>query len=288
MVSTNPQICSLIVSKDVWQKTFQVYLDRSEDAKPKSMRQVLVTLTDALNKWSAPDQAMIVKDSAIETLLSVILRNDSRIKVRPALQALEHFIRKGIVVIQDVVIAVQEFSTTQGKVPSGEIALQSMEAIPTAMDEGDDTVVSMAVLAASWEASIEAFVANLLEWLSYSDVAPAASHLISTFFRCLRAQSSKDVRYYHRVTKLPLWVSPFKQNVKENPDGLEVLKHHVLPGIFLLDSHDLLHFIHNLPFEHFLSGAFPEEDYPEVPLLFSSLQVAQGLGFVRVTSMSML
>ncbi len=286
LASTAPDIRSLIVSNDVWQEVFKIYLDRSEDAKPKSMRQVLVTLTAILSKWPDPAQALVVRDSAVETLLSIILGTDSRSKVKPALQGLEHFISKGIVSIQDLVISLQGLGTNLGQLLSGDV-------IPEPAEVGPATVVefkrlSAPALVASSEASIEVFVTTLLEWVSHSDVAPAASRLISTFFKFLRTQSSKDVRYYHSVTKLPLWVSPLKRSVEQKPEGREVLKRHVLPAFFILNSHDMLEFVRSLPLEHLLSGAFPQDNCPEVLLLFSSLQVAQGLGLVRVTGMSAL
>ncbi|KAI9869949.1 MAG: hypothetical protein M1830_004896, partial [Pleopsidium flavum] len=283
LVSTTLELRSLIISNDVWQEAFTIYLNRSEDAKPKSMRQVLVTLTAILSKWPNPGQALVVRNRAVNTLLSIILGTDSRSKVKPALQALEHFTSKGVVPILDVVVSLQGLGNRNpGQLLSGSVLPQCAEAGTVAVVEFDDTHLSEPPLLASSEASIEFFVITLLEWVSHSDVAPAASRFISTFFKVLRKQDSKDVRYYHSVTKLPLWVSPLKRSVEQRLEGLEFLKHHVLPALFILDSHDMLQFVRSLPLEHLLSGTFPNADWPEVLLLFSSLQVAQGLGLVRV------
>ena len=278
---------SFILSVEIWRAFFDVYLDRYEDSKPKPMKQVLVTLANSLCRWPSLEQAQVLRRDVLDTFLFWITCPDYTSRPKPALQGLDYFVSKGIFSVRDVVESLRRIAPTAESPPVEESTSQITEGGRAVASSSDPGFPARGLRAAS-ENIIETFFSTLLAWISYTDVATSASHLISTFFKFLRMQSTEEINFYHSASKLPLWVSPLKAALEKNADILEALKHRVLPELFMMNSEDLRHFVKSLHIERYMSGSSPAEDHSEVLLLLSSLQVAQDLDLVRVTGMLML
>lgn len=273
---------SFILSVEIWRAFLDVYLDRYGDSKPKPMKQVLVTLAESLSRWPNPEQAEVLRKGVLATFLFWINGHDYTSSLKPALQGLEYSVNKGIFSIQDVVVSLQSNVPTVASPPVKDLTTQITGAARSAARPSVPNFPAPES-EASFEDLVESFISTLLGWISHTDVAMSASRLILTFFKLIRMQSATGVYFYHSITKLPLWVSPLKEILERKPEIVDALKHHVLPGLFMLSPEDLRDFISSLNLERCLSGMVPAENKPEVLLLLSSLQVAHDLGLVRVT-----
>lgn len=273
---------SFILSVEIWRAFLDVYLHRYGDSKPKPMKQVLVTLADSLSRWPNPEQAQVLRKGVLATFLFWINCHDYTPSLKPALQGLEYFVYKGIFSVREVVVSLHGIVPTVASPPVEDLTTQITGAARSAASPSVPEFPAPES-EVSPEDLIEPFISTLLAWTSHTDVAMSASRLILTFFKLLRMQSAMGIYFYHSITKLPLWVSPLKEILERKPEIVDALKHHVLPGLFMLSPEDLRDFISSLNLEHCLSGMVPAENKSEVLLLLSSLQVAQDLGLVRVT-----
>ena len=246
------------------------------------MRQVLVTLANSLNRWPNQEQANVLRRDILERFLLWIDCPNYTSTLKAALQGLQYFISKGMLSFQDVVGSLQRRASTVDFSPVENYNSQITGGGPAAASSRHPDF-SGPDLGTSSDDLVEAFISNLLAWVSHTEVATSATRLISTFLKSLRTQSSEENHFYHSITKLPLWVSPLKRILEEKPELVEALKHHVLPELFMLSPEDLRDFIKNLHLERCLSGNVSAGDRSDVLLLLSSLQVAQDLGLVRVT-----
>lgn len=284
-VSPLSEMRSFILSVEIWRAYFDVYMDRYGDSKPKPLKQLLVALANSLSEWPSPQQAQALKKDVLETFLFWIQGPDYTSRLKPALQGLAYFASKGIFSVQDVVVSLRSLFLDIGSPPVDALITRVTED-GRAAARHTDMILPGPGLVLSSEDVLGTFLSNLLVWVSYTSVETAASQLISTFFKLLRKHSSKEISFYHSVTRLPLWVAPLKGILNRMPETLEALKHHVLPELFRLSSEDLRDFIESLHLEHCLSGKVSADGYSDVLLLLSSLQVAQGLNLVQVTGKS--
>ncbi|CAN9333095.1 unnamed protein product [Alternaria alternata] len=91
-----------ILDDSVWMRTFNIYLQRSGDAKGKSMRQMLLVLTSVVTK----DQSLRANElrrRATSSFLDIICEREDRIKVKPALQGLAHFLLRDVISITELI-----------------------------------------------------------------------------------------------------------------------------------------------------------------------------------------
>ncbi len=279
-----PELMAFLLTTATWKAMLRVYLNRSEGSKPKSMKQVLVTLINCLSVWYDPSQARSMRDHTVLTFLYIIHYPSYTSDLKPALLGLEYIIRKEIVLVWDVVVYLQGFATESLQALARSVAQQFRGEEPVEV-EIDVSPFSASASVAFSEATIEKFLSTLLVLASRTDLATPASRLVFILFKSLRKQSSKEVCFYHSVTKLPLWVSPLRQCLEEKPECLEALKHHVLPGLFTLDRLDFLQLVGSLPMKLLLAGMTPENKNSDFLFLLFSLHVAQSIGLAEVIGM---
>lgn len=104
-----PEGRELIWTSNTWNRALDLYLCHAQNARPKSARQLLVTLTNAVKK--APlDLQTDLKQRATERLTRSILDFQDPAQAKASAQLLSHLLIKDVVDIESVV---QSFGTAQ-------------------------------------------------------------------------------------------------------------------------------------------------------------------------------
>lgn len=206
---------SAVLGDSVWLKIFNVYLHRSGEAKGKSMRQILQTLTNAIVKDDSSRAAELRKQAA-GTFLDIICERQDRFKVKPALQGLAHFLLKNVVSIAELVNIYQEQAAS--------LTQASTDA-----------------------ASPQTLLKIFLGWIVHHETALSAGHLVRNFLlearRLPNYSTSTD-----SSSLLPLWIAPVLQTLSDWPDRILEFKTHVFPHCFLPNIEEYLHFLSVLNF----------------------------------------
>ncbi|KAK4502728.1 hypothetical protein PRZ48_006154 [Zasmidium cellare] len=129
----------------VWDRAFELYLHHAQNARPKSSRQLLNTLTDALKKSKDRDLSHVKKDAA-NKLVSALLNYEDAFSAKVGAQLLSHMLSKDVVSIDDVLGAFRRNHSN---------SLSNSET-------GD-------------------FLLVLFRWLNYGDFGSTIAHLVSVF-----------------------------------------------------------------------------------------------------------
>ncbi|KAF2497326.1 hypothetical protein BU16DRAFT_505602 [Lophium mytilinum] len=249
---------NVIWVEQIWSRLFGIYLNLFDKAKPKPMRQLLVVFTSVLKRENAPCSFQI-RDQAVLRAVNLISRYQNHRKVKPALQALAHFISKDLVSIDQLIDL------------SSRIAVYS-ECRPPRVELG------------------QILLAKFLDWVQHNDTALAAGHLVAHFLAKAQECNAFDVRI---STDLPLWVEPFENSIRASPESIQEFRHHVFPEVFRLGFDDYMLFLHHLQFYRYLgqtSSAVAEDnddtsgrldDPVTISIIFAALQVGQDLGMVQ-------
>ncbi|EUC41218.1 hypothetical protein COCMIDRAFT_9044 [Bipolaris oryzae ATCC 44560] len=244
-----------ILNDAIFIKAFNIYLQRSGDAKGKSMRQMLLVLTSVITRDQSL-RAIELREEATACFLDIICEREDRIKVKPALQGLAHFLLKEVVSVSELV----DLYRKQAKHSSGAT---------------EDMATSQTVFL------------SFLAWVVHHDTSLSAGHLIKNFLT--KARTSPD--YWKQEANgrhLPLWIEPVAETLRDWPDRIQEFKTHVFPHCFLPNIAEYTPFLSYLHFGSYIphNGVLPEElsepsrftSYIDGPMEFRILLAAIATG----------
>jgi hypothetical protein len=197
-------------------RTFNIYLQRSGDAKGKSMRQMLLILTSVVTKDQSP-HAIELRRRATSFFLDIICEREDRIKVKPALQGLAHFLLRDVISITELIGLFDE-------------------QLKRTSDAPQDPVTSMTVFK------------SFLTWVVHHDTALSAGHLIKNYLLQARCLADYDEPANDGLVS-PFWIEPVVQTLHDWPDRIQEFRTHVFPHCFLPDLSEYLRFLAYLHFE---------------------------------------
>ncbi|KAH3938806.1 hypothetical protein HBH70_243090 [Parastagonospora nodorum] len=252
-----------IIDDSIWVRVFDIYLQRSENAKGKSMRQILLVLTSVITKDESP-RALELRRQATTTFLDIICGRQDRLKVKPALQGLAHFLLRDVVSISQL--------------------LELHERLLARLTE------------ASSPASLQALFSAFLAWIVHHDTSLSAGHLIKNFL--IQARKSLDyLSTTQNDTVSPLWIEPVVSTLQQWPDRMQEFKTHVFPYCFLPNVQEYLRFLSYLHFSVHVhsSGAIPGdlrlyedarhgmEESDEFKILIAAIEAGKELSLIRDT-----
>lgn len=201
---------------------FNIYLQRSENAKGKSMRQILLVLTAIIAKSESPQAVQLRKRSAT-TLLEIICGRQDRIKVKPALQGLAHFLLRDLVSIAELVEILEQ-------IPKRSSATKGLTE------------------------SAQTLFVTFLTWVVHHDTALSAGHLVKNFLVQARRSPNYTATAYHEGVA-PLWIVPVVQTLADWPDRIQEFKTHVFPHCFLPNIEEYMRVLSYLHFSEHVQSA---------------------------------
>lgn len=225
------------------------------------MRHVLLTLTGVLLKDQSP-RALELGSRAASTFVDIICQRQDRLKVKPALQGLAHFLLKDVI------------------------------SIPRLLELHADVLSSSAVK--SSVNSLQTIMTAFLAWIVHHDTSLSAGHLIKNYLTKVR-QLSRSEPFVGVDMTLALWIEPVVITLHQWPDRIQEFKTHVFPHCFLPNLDEYVRFLSYLRFSHHIEirGSTPEqlqvynnhkttvEKYEEFRILIAAIEAGKELGIIK-------
>ncbi|KAI2475847.1 DUF2428 multi-domain protein [Pyrenophora tritici-repentis] len=213
--SDSDHVREAILDDSIWFRIFNIYLQRSGDAKGKSMRQMLFVLSSVITKDQSP-RAVNLRSRSTASFLDIICEREDRIKVKPALQGLAHFLLRDVVSIIQLVKLFDERRE------------QSSE-------EAKEPVTTQTVFK------------SFLAWVIHHDTALSAGHLVKNFL--VQARRLPDYGVQNSTQSIsPFWIEPVVETLHDWPDRIQEFKTHVFPHCFQPDITEYTRFLAYLRF----------------------------------------
>ncbi|KAH8724346.1 HEAT repeat protein-like protein [Phaeosphaeriaceae sp. PMI808] len=213
--STSEYVRIEILEDSVWLRSLEIYLQRSDNAKGKSMRQILLVLASVVTKDASP-QALATRKQAATTFLDIICERQDRIKVKPALQGLAHFLHREVVTIPELV------------------------------DIYDKLLIRSSSTHRRFS-SVKTLFQAFLAWIVHHDTSLSAGHLVKSFL-----SQARKLPNYFSVAKdgsmWPLWIEPLVWTLHDWPDRMQEFKTHVFPHCFLPNIDEYIVFLSYMNF----------------------------------------
>lgn len=281
IASSSLQLRTLCLSASTWNQIFDVFLQRSENAKSKPMRQVLVTLVKILSRIRDVNTVCSIMDAASKKLLAVILEHECLSFVKPAMQALEHFISKQVIDIPDFLTRVNQIR------PSEDDARYPLRVAASIYHSGDGQGLHATLLPPSviqsvgpnppqlsrWTSATHHFIWSVLECVRINtDLAPAAGRLLSSFLVSLQRTIFEENQC---GKELDVWIRPVYGFMKQHPDLIEVFVHQILPDLLRLDTSTGTKFLKILPLRELECGFTGHLDMVDIQLFLMAFRISQ-------------
>ena len=219
-----------------------------------------MTLTETLNKHEQENVKLSLIEHVVSRATRAICCQPDTASVKPAIQALEHFVNVGLTTAQDVinyVIKVSGRSQAISEAGRGSLVEGKTESTSVQRDE-----------------AAQNFTMSVLEWVQFPDCAPAAGRFLSRFFQSLNAESSDQAVSDETA---PLWIYPVKQAINRHLELLEVFEHHILPGLLISSPSATRAFLKTLPLRDIKQGNVGVNAATSIQLCFLVAKVAASL-----------
>ncbi|KAF1925672.1 uncharacterized protein M421DRAFT_423501 [Didymella exigua CBS 183.55] len=190
------------------------------------MRQMLLLLTGVITKDQST-RASHLRLQAAATFVDIICDRQDRIKVKPALQGLAHFLLRDVVSIAQLleIYGAQSASTGESRTPSP-----------------------------------QALFKTCLAWVVHHDTSLSAGHLVKNFL--IQARRLPEYGPQHESTATsPLWIEPVVGMLHQWPDRLREFKANVFPHCFMPNIDEYLRLLSYLRFDVHVQS---KEGLPEV------------------------
>lgn len=252
-----------ILDDSVWTRLFNIYLQRSDNAKGKSMRQVLLTLTNVLLMNQTP-RSLQLREQAVSIFVEVICQRRDRIQVKPALQGLAYFLQRDVTSIANLV----DLYRRNNSDPSFRLT--------------------------SATKLIQDIFLSFLSWVVHHDTSLSAGHLIKSFLGSLRRSPLKEEGTGTDNIVSPLWIEPVVQTLYMWQDRIQDFKTHVFPHCFVPKAEYIrflsyLHFGQHIYTKELLPDGFYVYDdrnnglgtFEEFKILLAAIQTGKEMGIVR-------
>lgn len=260
-ISDTAYAVDAILDDTVWDRLFNIFLERSDDAKSKSVRQVLLVLTNVLSRSTSP-RSQELQHRAATIFIDIICRRKDRLKVKPALQGLSNLLQKEIVPLDKLFDYYREIAGHQ----------------PDRLDNFSTAQV---------------LLAEILAWIVHHDTSLSAGHLLKNYLTQLRNWPS--LKHSKDRNHAPIWLHPVLECLHSWPDRMQEFKTHVFPYCFLPNLEEFLQFLSFLHFEKHVESrrglpcqlksstvtASLLEENEEFRILLASVEKAKELAIVK-------
>jgi hypothetical protein len=190
------------------------------------MRQILLVLTSVITKDDSL-RAHELRRQAATTFLDIIRGRQDRLKVKPALQGLAHFLLRDVLPLAQLV----------------ELYRGLLERSPNTKKH----------------ASLQTMFQTFLAWIVHHDTSLSAGHLVKNFL--IQARRVPDyLANTQGGSVTPLWIEPVVNTLRDWPDRMQEFKTHVFPHCFLPNVEEYSRFLSYMRFGHHVEvdGVLPE------------------------------
>lgn len=236
------------ITKDQWLDVLTVILDRSDSAKGKSMRQLLIAMVKLLPLMDEPGAKVIMSES-VQLVFKILLSQQSEhVKVKPAFQIVTIFLNKQAVGLEDFVSQLRIFM---------------------GFDRNEDLATP------SDREILQNFTEVLMNWMRFTDSAPAAGQTVCALTKMI-ASEQKDLPQKSDESSEAFWIQPLITSFSAFPDASANFRHHLLPDLLALDRSACKGLLQALCIAEWLKG----EGVPRTQLLYTSLLVGKEMGIV--------
>lgn len=251
-------------------------MNRYDDAKPRSMRQMLMTLVHMLKCGETDMQS--IRSKIVDAIIPCLLLRPSRSQLKASLLSFDIFVRKHAILPLELISLVEEWLIRNSNRWT-HLLQEDCHALSIDVSQFvDQSPENSRGNARVDQAVISILSLGLASWGKNQDFASAAGSALASLSQSIRDSTEELVEAQNLSSA---WVAPVRHVMLGNMGGLEPMSNHVLYSLFKVDHHGFNRFMNTLPLKSILSGDMTDAPLPKIMLLFSALQVGKTLDIVH-------
>lgn len=266
----------LALSRQTWLAVFEVYMNRFDEAKSKSMMQVLYSLVNILKHDEADMQP--IRSQAIDATIGSLILRGSRSQLKASMLCIEVLMRKNVIRPTEF-IALTEDWLAQNVQKWTHLLQEDCKALSVDVSQVSAKPRDKNSHAWAVEAAGKIFVLGLVSWGRHLDFASAAGSALGAFFQSIQISSHEGNTQAQILA--PTWVAPVRHVMLQNMGALETMSNQILYPLCKVDPSGFKCFMNTLPLKNVVTGDMTDATLPELCLLFSALQIAKKIGVVH-------
>jgi hypothetical protein len=250
--SPHEQVRATLWQANIWNRGLNLYLDQSPNARPKSSKSLLGSLSNVLRKCEGASWVVDTKAELASRLVASISTKEMQRDSKAYLLLFTHFLSKDIISL-DLILS---------HVPTVEQIHQSNNHAETLL---------------SW----------VFQWITRGDLGSILGQLIGVIMDNLDKGSSDLTR--NTVTssngqQVPIWSGPLNETLGRDLENSEAYRAHIFPVLFKRSMPQYVAFLKQLGLEGNFSSAQNAEHEDSQEMLHAALQTGKHLGLIEETT----
>lgn len=247
--SQHEHVREILWTAQIWNRSLELYLDQFSNARPKSCKTLLTSLSNVLRKFEDAAWMKGVKDKLASQLLVAVNASDMQRDSKAQLLLFTHFLSKNILTLDSI--------------------LSHVDVV-----EG----------ARASENKVEALLSSILQWLTRGDLGSIIGQLTSVVLDNVdkaSSDSSQSVPSSSDGQLVPVWSRPLHETLDRDLENTEAYRAHIFPVLFKRGLAQYVAFLKQVGFDAaFLSKqtACRENDQE---ILYAALQTGKHLGLIE-------
>jgi hypothetical protein len=247
--SQHEHVRDILWTAKIWNRSLELYLDQFSNARPKSCKTLLTSLSNVVRKFEDAAWMMDVKDQLASQLVVAVDASDMQRDSKAQLLLLTHFLSKNILTL-DIILS------------------------HVSVDDG----------ARSSENKVETLLSSILQWLTRGDLGSIIGQLTSVVLDNVDKASSdpsKSTTLTSSEESVPVWSCPLHETLDRDLENTEAYRAHIFPVLFKRGLAQYVAFLKQVGFDSAFSSKQTTCRENDQEILYAALQTGKHLGLIE-------
>lgn len=237
---------------EIWNRGLRLYLDHSHNARPKSSKQLLASLSNVLRKSEGATWIGDLKDQLSIHVVGAVSAKEVHRDSKAYLLLLTHVLSKNIITL-DVVLS-QMTVINQSTEPKNQV---------------------------------QNLLCSVFRWTTRGDFGSIIGQLTAVILDKLEKAPSTQISSTTPESanaSVPIWSAPLHETLGQNIENTEAYRSHIFPVLFKRSLPQYAAFLQQLGLKQlFSSGQNPGNENTQ-EMLYAALQTGKSLGLIEETT----
>lgn len=243
--SQHEHVRDILWSAQIWNRSLELYLDQFSNARPKSCKTLLASLSNVLRRFEDAAWISDVKDELASKLVVAVNASDMQRDSKAQLLLFTHFLSKNILTLDSILFHV---SVTNGTRAS--------------------------------ENKIEALLSSILQWLTRGDLGSIIGQLTSVVLDNVDKAASSPPKGT-TLPSVPVWSRPLHETLDRDLENTEAYRAHIFPVLFKRGLAQYVAFLKQVGFDAMFSSQQAACRENDQEILYAALQTGKHLGLIE-------
>lgn len=250
--SKHENVRATLWEANIWNRSLNLYLDQSPNARPKSSKSLLGSLSNVLRKCEGASWVKETQTELASQLVTAVSAKEMQRDSKAYLLSFTHFLSKNII----------SLSLVLSQVPLVDQVQQSKNHAETLL---------------SW----------VFQWITRGDLGSLLGQLIGVIMDNLdktTSGSTQNILTSSDGLPVPIWSGPLNETLGRDLENTEAYRAHIFPVLFKRSLPQYVAFLKQLGFEETFTSAQNSREDNSQEILYAALQTGKHLGLIEETT----